>query len=67
MPPECLETFGTRAFLNPEAIFEDTLFCSFELDKFGELLQNPFLYLKLSTPQPVDSCAKSVKVSTYCN
>ena len=45
-------------------------FCSFELDKFGELLQNPFLYLRLSTPQHVDSCAKSVKVSTYywwCN
>ena len=33
------------------SMFGDTLFCSFELHKFGELTQKPFLYLKLTSQQ----------------
>ena len=45
------------------SIFETPyIFCSFEFRKFGDLVQDPFLYLKLTLQQPaaiVQSQAKT--------
>ena len=45
----------------------DTLFFSFELHKFGDLVQDPFLYLKLTLQQAaaiVQSQARTQHIST---